>query len=165
MKTNPLYLFIACCLVPLILAYTALKLDWLPSAASNHGEFLKQEIKIEHWQDTPKKQWTIALNYPADCSQICRQQLATLDNLQIALGKNQQKVDVALVVDTPLQQQPWSQLTANKALVAPGDLYLIDHMGLVVLRYPFVADPQQNRLMQKGLLKDIKKLLNYSRSS
>jgi hypothetical protein len=35
----------------------------------------------------------------------------------------------------------------------------------VVLEYPYKAKPQENRLVQKGLLKDLKKLLNYSRSS
>ncbi|MCP4057006.1 MAG: transmembrane cytochrome oxidase associated protein, partial [Pseudoalteromonas sp.] len=32
MKNNPLVLFVVCCAVPLVLAYGALKLDWLPSA-------------------------------------------------------------------------------------------------------------------------------------
>ena len=59
---------------------------------------------------------------------------------------------------------PWKIITEQQSL-NPASLYLIDHMGLVVLEYPFKVEPQENRLVQKGLLKDLKKLLNYSRSS
>ena len=38
MKNNPLALFVVCCAVPLVLAYGALKLDWLPSAITNNGD-------------------------------------------------------------------------------------------------------------------------------
>jgi hypothetical protein len=155
MKNNPLLIFIGCCLVPLILAYLALKLEWIPSASSNKGEFLTQEIKLQDWKKTEHKQWTIALN---------AQQLQALENLYIALGKNQGKVDVAILGQTQQKELPWRQLPEVDVL-QPASLYLIDHMGLVVLQYPYHSEPQQNRLTQKGLLKDLKKLLNYSRSS
>ncbi|MFK3864887.1 transmembrane cytochrome oxidase associated protein [Pseudoalteromonas rhizosphaerae] len=164
MKKNPLLIFIGCCLVPLILAYLALKLEWIPSASSNKGEFLKQEIKLKDWKKTEHKQWTIALNHPAQCQQACAQQLQALENLYIALGKNQGKVDVAILGQTQQKELPWRQLPEVDVL-QPASLYLIDHMGLVVLQYPYHSEPQQNRLTQKGLLKDLKKLLNYSRSS
>ncbi|WP_404342047.1 transmembrane cytochrome oxidase associated protein [Pseudoalteromonas mariniglutinosa] len=164
MKTNPLYIFLACCLVPLALAYAALKLEWLPTGSSNYGHFLDREVRLDNWQKTEHKQWTIALNYPADCSLACEQQLAALSNLYIAVGKNQHKVAVAVLAEQPKDAAPWQQLAVSKQLQG-GDLYLVDHHGLVVLRYPFSADPQQNRLVQKGLLKDLKKLLNYARSS
>ena len=40
MKNNPLLLFVGCCAIPLVLAYGALKFDWLPTAITNNGEFL-----------------------------------------------------------------------------------------------------------------------------
>jgi len=84
--------------------------------------------------------------------------------LYVALGKNQQKVDVAVLTNQQQVSASWRLLAANPELKA-GDLYLVDHMGLVVLHYPYTAEPEQNRLIQKGLLKDLKKLLNYARSS
>ena len=124
MKNNPLLLFVICCAIPLILAYSALKLDWLPTAITNNGEFLQQQVKYENWPQDNHKQWTIALNYSSG----------------------------------------WKSIDAQPNL-QPASLYLIDHMGLVVLEYPFKTQPQENRLVQKGLLKDLKKLLSYSRSS
>jgi hypothetical protein len=164
MKNNPLLLFVACCAIPLILAYSALKLDWLPTAITNNGDFLRQEVKFENWQKNNPKQWTIALNYSRYCNHPCSEQLAALDNLYIALGKNQGKVDMAIIGEPQVNNLPWKIISEQKSL-QPGSLYLIDHMGLVVLEYPFKAQSHENRLVQKGLLKDLKKLLNYSRSS
>ncbi|MCF7520154.1 transmembrane cytochrome oxidase associated protein [Pseudoalteromonas sp. L21] len=164
MKINPLSLFALCCFVPLILAFAALKLEWLPSGSSNHGELLKTEVKLADWQQGDPKQWTIALNYPDDCQLRCEEQLASLENLYVALGKNQQKVDVAVLSRQQKTAANWRHLEENADLQA-GDLYLVDHMGLVVLHYPYKKEPEENRLIQKGLLKDLKKLLNYARSS
>jgi hypothetical protein len=164
MKINPLLLFIGCCAIPLILAYSALKFAWLPSAVTNNGEFLQQEIKLADWAQQNPKQWTIALNYSNECNSACAEQLAALDNLYIALGKNQHKVDMAVIGLPKHANSAWKTI-APQANLQPASLYLIDHMGLVVLEYPFNSEPQQNRLVQKGLLKDLKKLLNYSRSS
>lgn len=164
MKNKPMVIFIGCCLVPLVLAYLALKLDWMPSTSTNNGEFLTTEVKIKDWKNSEHKQWTIALNHPKHCQQACAEQLQALDNLYIALGKNQGKVDMVILGATQQASSTWPQLAAIEELT-PASLYLIDHMGLVVLQYPYREEPQQNRLTQKGLLQDLKKLLNYSRSS
>ncbi|MBE0420093.1 transmembrane cytochrome oxidase associated protein [Pseudoalteromonas nigrifaciens] len=164
MKNNPLLLFVICCAIPLILAYSALKLDWLPTAITNNGEFLQQQVKYENWPQNNHKQWTIALNYSNGCTTPCSEQLAALNNLYVALGKNQNKVDVAVIGEVKAANSPWKSIDAQPNL-QPASLYLIDHMGLVVLEYPFKTQPQENRLVQKGLLKDLKKLLSYSRSS
>lgn len=164
MKNKTLPIFVACCLIPLVLAYMALKLEWIPSASSNQGEFLSQEIKLKNWQKSEHKQWTIALNHPQQCQQACTEQLQALDNLYVALGKNQGKVDMVILGGPQNEPQPWRQLQSNDQLT-PASLYLVDHMGLVVLQYPYQQQPLENRLTQKGLLKDLKKLLNYARSS
>lgn len=43
---------------------------------------------------------------------------------------------------------PWKMISGQQNL-KPASLYLIDHMGLVVLEYPFKTQPQENRLVQK----------------
>ena len=53
----------------------------------------------------------------------------------------------------------------NNSQLKQDALYLVDHMGLVVLVYPITDDEQTNRITNKGLMKDLKKLLNYARSS
>ncbi|NOU52756.1 transmembrane cytochrome oxidase associated protein [Pseudoalteromonas sp. JBTF-M23] len=166
MIQRPLGIFIVCCLVPLILAYTAIKLDWLPEHTTNHGQFLKSELRIPSWQPTGAPLWTIAINAPNSCETPCKNQLQALQNLYVALGKHQK--DVALAV---LNRAPNKALLANyqsynlEAQLPPASLYLIDHTGLVVLQYQYFAEQEKNRAEQKGLLSDLKKLLKYARSS
>ena len=71
---------------------------------------------------------------------------------------------MAIIGEPEAAKPHWHMIAAQQQL-RPASLYLIDHMGLIVLEYPFNPQPQENRLIQKGLLKDLKKLLNYSRSS
>ncbi|WP_040698087.1 hypothetical protein [Pseudoalteromonas citrea] len=163
MKNKPMWLFLLCCAVPLLLAYTVLSLNWLPQSATNSGKFVEGEITISDWQQSPDVLWTIALNAPANCQNPCERQLNDLVNIHTALGKNQLRVNLAVfgrefksgnAVSYPNQQN-----------LEPGNLYLIDHRGLVVLEYPPSLDVQENRMRHKGMLKDLKKLLNYARSS
>lgn len=77
--------------------------------------------------------------------------------------QNQHKVDMAIMGQPELVTTRWHVIDEQQQL-KPASLYLIDHMGLIVLEYPFSSQPQENRLIQKGLLRS-KKLLNYSRSS
>lgn len=37
--------FVSLFIMPLLLAFVALKLGWLPSSTTNHGEFLRQEVR------------------------------------------------------------------------------------------------------------------------
>lgn len=163
MKNKPMWLFLLCCGVPLILAYTALSFNWLPQSATNSGKFVDEEITISDWQQAPGVLWTIALNAPVHCQASCERQLNDLSNIHTALGKNQRRVNLAVfgrefkvgkAVSYPNQQN-----------LVPGNLYLIDHRGLVVLEYQPSLDVQENRMRHKGMLKDLKKLLNYARSS
>lgn len=64
MKNKPLLLFVICCAIPLALAYGALKFDWLPTAITNHGEFLKQEVKLTNWQKTTPNSGRLRLITP-----------------------------------------------------------------------------------------------------
>jgi hypothetical protein len=163
MKNKTMWLFILCCGIPLLLAYTALFFNWLPQNATNKGKFVDGEIEISDWQQAPGILWTIALNAPIDCEVTCERQLNDLSNIYTALGKNQRRVNLAVfgrkmttdnIVNYPSQQN-----------LDPGNLYLIDHRGLVVLEYQPSLDIQENRIRHKGMLKDLKKLLNYARSS
>ncbi|WP_105166883.1 transmembrane cytochrome oxidase associated protein [Pseudoalteromonas sp. T1lg23B] len=166
MISKPLGVFIGCCVVPLALAYTAVKLEWIPEHTTNHGQFLQSEVRVPSWHVQNNELWTIAINAPDSCQSACEAQLSALQNLYTALGKHQKHVGLAVLNRshevTDLSQYQSYQLEED---LPEAHLYLIDHRGLVVLQYQYYQDEEKNRLEQKGLLKDLKKLLKYARSS
>ncbi|MCF6435497.1 transmembrane cytochrome oxidase associated protein [Pseudoalteromonas sp. MMG022] len=166
MISKPLGVFIGCCVVPLALAYAAVKLEWLPEHTTNHGQFLQSELRVPSWHVQNNELWTIAINAPDACLEACEKQLNALQNLYTALGKHQKHVGLAVLnrsQDVAAIDQYQSYQLAETLPAA--HLYLIDHRGLMVLQYQYFQDDEKNRLEHKGLLKDLKKLLKYARSS
>jgi len=163
MRNKPIWLFLCCCGLPLLLAYTAISLDWLPEQATNNGAFVEGEITVKNWRSEPGVLWTIALSAPTTCTAVCTQQIENLSNIHTALGKHQRRVNVAILGrehdDQSMSSYP------NQPGLLPGGLYLVDHRGLVVLEYEYSLDELENRMLHKGMLKDLKKLLNFARSS
>ena len=156
--------FVGLFLLPIIVAFTALKLDWLPNETTNHGAFLDFELRQpELVLDT---EWTIAFQRPQQCDEQCQTMLQSLPNLYTALGKNQHKVSL-VVLQQPADAPIKNTQTVNLEIAKLKDnyLYLVDKTGLFVLEYAPSVKLDEARQIQKGLLKDIKKLLNYSRSS
>jgi hypothetical protein len=158
-------LFVVSFILPLALALVVLKFDWLPGKTVNSGKFLTPEVKLSEWANIDPKPWSIGLLGSENCTDICLEHRDELKNLYVALGKNQNKVDLVLLG----AQSPTVEGFKNYPLASDNlhqdVLYLIDHMGLIVLYYPLVSDLHSNQLTAKGLIKDLKKLLNYSRSS
>ncbi len=158
-------IFIVSFIIPLLLAYGVLKLEWIPTNTVNHGAFLKQEIKLAKWPELAPKAWSIAVLSKAECDFECLAHRKELENLHLALGKNQNKVDLVLLGKESPEIDGFKNFNYSGNALKSDALYLIDHMGLVVLTYPVVADAEINRVTNKGLMKDLKKLLNYARSS
>ncbi|BBN82829.1 hypothetical protein PA25_28140 [Pseudoalteromonas sp. A25] len=166
MIQRPLGIFIVCCLIPLALAYTAIKLEWLPEHTTNHGQFLQSELRIPHFQASDDTLWTIAINAPDSCKSQCDAQFEALKNLYVALGKHQKDVALAVLNRTTEEFSLNNYLNYGlDAKLRPASLYLVDHRGLIVLQYQYFNDEEKNRIEHKGLLKDLKKLLKYARSS
>jgi len=158
-------LFVISFIVPLALAMVVLKLDWLPGKTVNNGEFLVPEVKLTEWDKLDPKPWSIGLLASPECTGICLAHRDEVRNLYIALGKNQHKVDLVLLGEQSADVEGFKNYAMASANLKQDALYLIDHMGLVVFYYPLVDDLQRNQLTHKGLIKDLKKLLNYARSS
>ena len=158
-------LFTISFIVPLVLAFIVLKLDWLPGKTVNNGTFLTPEVKLTEWAKIKPKPWSIALFTGENCADNCLKQRDQVRNLYTALGKNQNKVDLVLLDQQSVDVEGFKSYPAARENLQQNVLYLIDRMGLVVFYYPLVADQQSNQLIQKGLIKDLKKLLNYARSS
>lgn len=166
-NNKPLWVFVALFILPLVLAYVALQWQWLPSSSSNKGELMQSHVELDNWQQYEVMPWTLALVNQPSCQQ-CEQQWQALDSLYVALGKNQQKVRLA-VLGEPLPELPSvpQQLSISDVpqVLEQDHLYLIDQHGLVVLQYALPNDEAQSRLVHKDVLSDVKKLLKYARSS
>ncbi|KZN67165.1 hypothetical protein N473_08055 [Pseudoalteromonas luteoviolacea CPMOR-1] len=155
--SKTLGLFIGCFILPIIAAVTVLSLDLRPQSTTNHGDFLESEVWLP--VQSKDKLWNIVLNVPKGCHSACDVQKNNVENLDVALGKHRNKVAIVVVGDGDNSVEQDAQ---NKLM--PAAFYLVDKHGLVVLEYPYKSDPDANRLVLKGLLKDMKKLLNYARS-
>ncbi|MCG7537788.1 transmembrane cytochrome oxidase associated protein [Pseudoalteromonas sp. OOF1S-7] len=154
-------LFLACCVLPLIAAWVVLWSGWQPESTTNQGSFLSQEVIL----DVPEQghnAWFIALNQPENCGQLCQGQLAVMEQLTVALGKHRQQVGLLLIGQG---QSEVADVVPEVSTLSPGAFYLVDKRGLVVLEYLPQPDQTANRVLLKGLLKDLKKLLSYERSS
>ncbi|ABM04422.1 transmembrane cytochrome oxidase associated protein [Psychromonas ingrahamii 37] len=158
-------LFVISFILPLALALLALKLDWFPGNTVNNGKFLTPEVKLSEWASIDPKPWSIGLVAGQNCTEICLGHRDELKNLYVALGKNQSKVDLVLLGEKSPAAEGFKNYAVTNDNLKPDVLYLIDHMGLIVFYYPLVSDLHSNQLTGKGLIKDLKKLLNYARSA
>ena len=162
-KSKTGWLFLLCCVIPLVMAYVLVKLDWNPTQTTNQGQFLNATTYIDNWEQHEGVLWSIALSAPQACEHKCAQQVERLSKLYQALGKKQKHVELVVLGNTQ-KSQHLIKYPEHTSLSA-GSVYLIDHRGLVVLEYPFIEDDEKSRVVHKGLMKDLKKLLNYARSS
>lgn len=158
-------LFVICFILPLALALLVLKLDWLPGKTVNNGKFLTPEVKLSEWAKIDPKPWSIGLLAGEKCTDVCLAHRDEVKNLYLALGKNKNKVDLVLLGGQHTAVEGFKNYAVASDSLQPEVLYLIDHRGLIVFYYPLVSDLHSNQLTGKGLIKDLKKLLNYSRSS
>lgn len=158
-------LFVFSFILPLALALLVLKLDWLPGSTVNNGKFLIPEVKLSAWAKIDPKLWSIGLLDSDKCTDICLMHRNEVKNLYRALGKNQNKVDLVLLGGQGSRVEGFKNYVMASDNLEQDVLYLIDHRGLVVLYYPLVTDLKSNQLTGKGLIQDLKKLLNYARSS
>lgn len=158
-------LFVISFILPLALALLVLKLDWIPDKTVNNGKFLTPEVKLSDWAKIDPKVWSIALLAGENCTEICLAHRDQVKNLYLALGKSQNKVDLVLLGEQSPAVEGFKNYAVADDSLKPEVLYLIDQMGLIVFYYPLVSDLHSNQLTGKGLIKDLKKLLNYSRSS
>jgi cytochrome oxidase Cu insertion factor (SCO1/SenC/PrrC family) len=124
------------------------------------------------------RHWTLVHVAGASCDQHCETALLTMRQVRLALGSNAARVQRVLAVDdgaldllTPRQRTEFAGLLlvetsrlAREVFHLPdgadpraaGRLYLVDPLGNLMMFYAPDADPA-------GIVKDLKRLLRYSR--
>ena len=189
---NRLYLLIifALFVVPLALAWLLVG-KWRPGGTVNHGELLNPPRQVSQLQlRRPtgeavdgafwRGRWTLVY-LGAPCDERCRQGLYNIRQVRLALGKDMQRAQTLFIMTgapaaglLPWLQQEYPNLTAGVAdkqtlelftqafpsdAAAPGEwIYLVDPLGNLFMRYRLSTDPVVN----KGILTDLQRVLNYS---
>jgi len=167
------WLVAAVCLGPFVAAlflYYGPGQNWLPQLPGSR-ELLAQPVAVpSEWQGGGAGQWQLIYARMAPCEQQCAQHLARLLQVQLALGRDQDRVQRAFWHVGDLPDFDDSELVAHaldddvgrgvaEALGAErlqnGRVFVADPRGLVIVSYPPDVE-------QKELLRDLKRLLSGS---
>lgn len=165
--------------VALFIYYGPLGLSWLPQLPGSR-ELLREPVALPpEWRGVnadgdaaAPRPWQLIYARITPCEQQCAQHLGRLLQVQVALGRDQERVRRVVWHVGSLPQQSDPELTAHsldgaagRGLVdalgagrlGDGRVYVADPRGDVILSYP--ADVEQ-----KELLRDLKRLLAGSDS-
>jgi len=173
MKRSVIVAMVAVFALPLLAAKVVLELGWFHGGSTNKGELLAPPVALPGTVADGK--WHIAYLLPQQCGPICQNALFTLQQGYLALGREQRRVESWLLVndgsDTVMLNSPLTAEVLHKRL-APGTMpeqlerrgvmFLVDPGGYLVLAYQLTGDRQQDLLVGKDLLSDLRRLLKLS---
>ena len=132
---------------------------------TNHGSFLVDEINITSLADNDH--WIILQVIDGKCDTRCQDNMHMLRQINTALGKDMGRVKRYLLNNTDenvvyFDNYPKvivldrSETLYNKLTKMDERIFIADPFGKIILGY-------ENDFIAKGLLKDIKKLLKFSK--
>lgn len=160
--------------LPVIGAKFVLDQSWYQGAATNKGTMLVPPIKLgDQLKARLPEGWHVALIADESCGAPCEQGLYAINQLDVALGKESDRVTPLVFSSEPLtfnlDQTPLVQPFIDQEIIAalrdlpPHRLFIIDPLGNVMLHYSTFADEEQMRAEAKNLLSDLRTLLKLSR--
>lgn len=151
-----------------------------PEGTSNYGELIAPaEVTSQSLHSSSggsfrfaelRGKWLLVSSDSGACPAQCREKLATMRQVRLALGRNAERVERVFVIDdvkaperAALEPFPGTvvALTPTGMPLPPGaandraHIYLVDPRGLVMMRWPAAAD-------RARMLKDLKRLLRAS---
>ena len=164
------WLVASVCLGPFVAAlvlYYGPGQNWLPQLPGSR-ELLAQPVAVpSEWQGGGAGQWQLIYARMAPCEQQCAQHLARLQQVQVAIGRAQDRVQRALwhvgglpdlddpkLVTHALDDDVGRGVAAafGAERLSSGRVLVANPRGLVIVSYPPDVE-------QKELLRDLKRLL------
>lgn len=154
------------CAAPFVLGWLAYEYQWGARQPSNYGELLKPR-PIGGALAALRGKWVLVTADAAACSAACERKLYVVRQVRKAQGKEMDRIDrLWLLTDTG---KPRNELVAAldgghiapadpevlRALPSIADIYLVDPLGNLMMRFPAEPDPQK-------MIKDLQRLLKYS---
>lgn len=184
MKLNPrvtLALLALVCALPVAASYMTYYL-WPPAKQMNYGQLveptpLPQSMitpipRLSFDPESLEGRWVMVYVGPAACDRVCSESLYYMRQVRMAQGKEMFRVkrlwlitDGGMPSPTVLEGQEGLEVARTQPawlgqLSVPGSgigrVYLVDPLGLVMLRFPENLEP-------KRMIKDLERLLKYSR--
>ncbi|MEA3588363.1 hypothetical protein J6I75_08365 [Pseudidiomarina sp. 1APP75-27a] len=160
--------------LPVIGAKFVLDQSWYQGAATNKGTMLMPPIKLsDELQSRLPEGWRVALVADNECGAACVQGLYAMNQLDVALGKESDRVKPIVFSRTPLdfdlEQTPLvipiisDEFPAAFADIPPHRLFIIDPLGNAMLHYATFTEEEAMRAEAKNLLSDLRTLLKLSR--
>lgn len=160
-------------LLPIIAAKLVLDRHWYQGAATNHGTMIVPPLDIADVSTGLPAEWRLGLLVDQECPAQCQQALHIMNQIDVALGKETERVTPTVIhtstLPPTLAQHPTITTVASSELaqrlgeIPPHSLLIIDPLGLVVLYYPTHADAQRMRMEAKNVLADLRTLLKLSK--
>ena len=133
---------------------------------TNHGSFLVDEVNIANLADNDH--WIILQVIDGECDTSCQDNMHMLRQINTALGKDMGRVKRYLLNNNTDENAVYfdnypkvivldrSETLYNKLTEMDERIFIADPFGKIILGY-------ENDFIAKGLLKDIKKLLKFSK--
>ena len=133
---------------------------------TNHGSFLVDEVNIANLADNDH--WIILQVIDGNCDTSCQDNMHMLRQINTALGKDMGRVKRYLLNNNTDEKAVYldnypkvivldrSETLYNKLTKMDERIFIADPFGKIILGY-------ENDFIAKGLLKDIKKLLKFSK--
>lgn len=160
-------------LIPVIGAKLVLDQDWYKGAVTNKGTMLVPPIELAELSRVLPEGWRVAFIDNGQCEVKCMQGAYAINQLDIALGRESERVTPIVLSSVP-SQLALENTPVVTAIVAPQvvealgqlpseQLFIIDPLGNVMLHYPLHAEEEKMRLEAKDMMSDLKTLLKLSK--
>lgn len=174
-----LLIMIAVFVLPVILAYVALRFDWFNKASTNRGELLQPVIEAASLIEDSEAKWHLLYIIPETCDLACDNALYAVNQIVMATGKEADRVNALFIYSSNSSRAAVSKAQSfsganvlQKSAINVNEvfkstdinaIFISDTLHNVVLRYPVTADKQQAIMDSRDILADLKKLLKLSR--
>jgi len=185
-----LLFILALFIMPVAAAWSVFNLKLWPEHQVNLGTLIKPAVSIGNISfvedngkildtNTMRKKWWLVYATESECNDECQRILTLIRQINIALGKDSDRVQRLLISTTQFDKNTNEQLKARfpdlhrtitepnliknlleKALRTPNvlqqhNVYIIDPLGNLMMVYP-------EKLVGKPIIKDLTRLLKYS---
>jgi len=161
-----LALVLAVCAAPLVLGWLAYEHRWFSGQAGNYGELIAPR-PVAGPLAPLKGKWVLVTLDAATCDAACERKLYMVRQVRRAQGKEAERIErLWLLTDAA---KPRAELLAAiegshvagadaatlKLFPGTTDIYLVDPLGNLMMRFPADADPSK-------MIRDLQRLLKYS---
>jgi len=161
-----LALLVAACAAPFVLGWLAYEYRWVSGRTSNYGELLKPR-PVDGPLAPLRGKWVLVTADGAACSAACERKLYIVRQVRKAQGKEMDRIDRLWLLTDGGKPRPELVVALDGGHIAAADaqllealpnvvdIYLVDPLGNLMMRFPAKADPQK-------MIKDLQRLLKYS---